>query len=85
MLSRIGQAIDFAIGARCLHDHLGLNQSRVAQVFQRRVYLAIACVPVARQSAVKRLLDIVASHGSRPQQAENDVAQAIARGNFIAL
>src|SRR2546421_9111703 len=77
-LSRGSKPVYFAIGPAFLHNYLRLDQSCIAQTLERGINLAVAGVPVTGQSPIKCLFDIVATHGSRAQQAQDDMAERIA-------
>src|SRR5712691_6021213 len=77
-LARGSKPVYFAIGPAFLHNHLRLDQFCIAQTLERGINLAVAGVPVTGQGPIKCLFDIVATHGSRAQQAQDDMAERIA-------
>src|SRR5579859_975692 len=67
------QTIDFAVGPRGLYNLFHFDESGLLQVFECCINLAIACVPVAGQGAIKGLLDVVAAHWSGPEQSQDNI------------
>src|SRR5258707_1584625 len=72
-----GESVDAPIWPAFLKDQLGANEAARRQRLERRVDLAAAGVPIGGERAVEGALDIVARHGVRAQQAQEDVAQRV--------
>src|SRR5579859_6658620 len=73
------QPIELAVRSMLLNDDFRFNQPLMLQRLERRINLAIARVPVAGNSAIKGLLNIVTGHGPGAQQTKDNRAQGVAR------
>src|SRR6266849_7868757 len=68
-IASLCQAVDLAVRTCSLHNHFDFYQPSLMQTLQRCIDLAITCIPVAGDSPVKGLFDIVAAHGTSPEQS----------------
>src|SRR5260370_29347045 len=67
-VTRFCQAVNLAVGAASLHNHFDFYQPGLVQVLEHCIDLAVTCIPIAGDSAVTGLFDIVATNGTSPEQ-----------------